>query len=117
MIGTLVVACQGPAPDPGEVPDMPAAGVPLTLAEQRARTISDLHYDISLQIPAERSAAIRGTIVARFALSSIEDPLAFDFAQPAENVLAVVIDGKPVEFEVTNEHVVIPATGLRTGRN
>ena len=118
LIGTFGLACSGTTPErhPGNG-DLLSPGVPLPLAEHRARTISDLHYEISLSIPPQRSAAIRGSIAARFDLSSTEQPLIFDFAQPADRVLTVAANGKATEILVENEHLVIPRSDLRAGRN
>lgn len=38
----------------------PEAGVPLALAEERARTISDLRYELSFEIPADTRIDLLG---------------------------------------------------------
>ena len=105
---------------------LPVAGVPRTLAEQRAATISNLSYGVSLSIPEARQDPIIGTIVVEFDLSEATAPLVFDFAQPAESLLAVragepdgdsPTDGQTVETMVQDEHVIVPASALRQGAN
>ena len=44
----------------------PAPGVPLELARERARLIRELRYDLTLSIPADKSAPIVGRSVVRF---------------------------------------------------
>ena len=39
-------------------PQDPEPGVALSLAEHRARTISDLHYAVSFAVPAARDSAV-----------------------------------------------------------
>ena len=91
-------------------------GVALELAEQRAATIFNVHYDVRLVVPAEREQPIAGSVTASFTLTEI-GPLVFDFAQPAESVHAVRTAGSPVDFEVRDEHVIVPAETMSPGHN
>ncbi|MEZ5317563.1 MAG: M1 family aminopeptidase [Vicinamibacterales bacterium] len=100
---------------PGGVPAGP--GVPLALAQDRAARVSDLHYDLSLEVPAERTEPIQGTMTATFALSSARTPLRFDFAQPPAHLLEVTANGRPVETAIVEQHVAIPAASLVEGEN
>ena len=61
---------------------IPDAGIPLWLAEDRARRVSDLRYEIHLRIPARKTDPVTGRLAATFALHGADSPLAFDFAQP-----------------------------------
>ena len=91
-------------------------GVALELAERRTATIFNVHYDVRLAIPEEREQPIAGSLTASFTL--IEGgPLIFDFAQPAESVHAVRVAGEPVDFEVRNEHVIVPPEAVSPGHN
>jgi len=82
-------------------------GVSFELADHRARTISELKYEIWLTIPERRVEPITGKIRATFRLEGAETVI-FDFAQPKERIKAVRISGEPVVFEVRDEHVIIP---------
>jgi aminopeptidase N len=95
----------------------PAPGIPLALAEARARRVSALEYDLSLTIPDNRARPIDGRIVATFQLADAAAPLAFDFAQPAERVRSVRANSADVEAEIANGHVVIPRRSLVQGAN
>ncbi len=91
-------------------------GVSYELAARRAATISDLRYDVHLVIPATRSEAVGGQVVASFELAE-PGPVIFDFAQPAGSVHAVRLGGEPVPFEARNEHVIVApdAGGVAAG--
>lgn len=91
------------------------SGVSLELASDRRSRISDLRYQIELEIPSSRTEPIRGELVARFNLESVDGPLLLDFAQPSDRLLAVGVGGEPVAARVVNEHVVIPASALAAG--
>ena len=91
-------------------------GVALDLAEQRAATIFNVLYDVRLAIPEERAEPITGNVNTSFTLTEV-GPVIFDFAQPPESVHAVRIAGEPVDFEVRNEHVIVPAEAVSPGHN
>ena len=91
-------------------------GVALQLAERRAATIFNVHYDVRLSIPAARAEPIDGSVTTSFTLTEV-GPLVFDFAQPAEHVQAVRVAGEPVDFEARDEHIVVPAAALSPGHN
>ncbi len=104
------IAHTRPAPNPD-------AGVPLALADERASRISGLAYDASFDLPANRADPIKGKIAAHFTLNTAATPLAFDFAQPADHVIAVTANGKPTTPTIANGHVIIPAAALASGSN
>ncbi len=47
----------------------PGPGIPLEVATRRAAIVSDLRYELSLNVPREQQAPITGTMTASFALS------------------------------------------------
>ncbi len=91
-------------------------GVTLELAERRAATIFNVHYDVRLAIPAQRNRPVTGSVTASFTLTET-GPVIFDFAQPADSVHAVRAAGEPVDFEVRDEHVVVPVEAVSPGHN
>jgi len=96
---------------------LPEAGIPQWLAEERAKRISDLRYDVSFTIPERRDQPVTGILTATFALADANDGLAFDFAQPAGNVHGVSANGRAVEPIIANGHIVIPEDALVDGPN
>jgi aminopeptidase N len=100
-------------PAPTNVAGDPGPGVPLTLAEERARRISDLRYDLRFSIPPDRSAPVTGAVTITFNLKDASRPLALDFSQPAR----ITGGSHGADVVVTGEHVIVPAARLREGRN
>jgi len=98
-------------------PAVPDAGIPLTLAEDRAQRVTDLRYFVTLRVPAAKDQPIRSRLVATFRLLDAGEGLAFDFAQPSDKLLAVTANGGGVTPRVENGHVVIPAGTLLEGDN
>lgn len=90
-------------------------GVSLVLAERRAAQIHDVRYEVALAIPADRAEPITGRVTARFDRATADGALVFDFAQPADHVLAVRRDAEPIDYEVRDEHVVVPGSALGAG--
>lgn len=91
-------------------------GIPEAMADDRAERISDLTYEASFTVPVVRSEAVRGSLTATFALAHADTDLAFDFAQPAEKLLAARVNGVATTDVVARDgHVVVPADLLRAG--
>ena len=98
----------------GEIGVDVSPGVALELAERRAATIFNLHYDVRFVIPAARAEPITGNVTASFTLTE-PGPVVFDFAQPADHVQEVRVAGEPVDFEARDEHVVVPGAAMSPG--
>jgi aminopeptidase N len=98
-------------------PAAPRPGIPLALAEDRAARISDLRYDVNLEIPAARTEPVRGTIAAAFVLADASRPVAFDFAQPADHLVTVTANQQEIAAAIVDQHVSIPASALVEGAN
>lgn len=97
-------------------PVLVAPGIPEALADDRAARVSDLTYEASFTIPAVKTEPVRGEVTATFTLSSADTGLAFDFAQPADRVLSVRVNGTATTQVVSRGgHLVVPATLLRAG--
>lgn len=102
---------------PGRTAPVIGPGISEALAEDRAARISDLSYEVSLDIPAARAEPIKGSITARFTLSHVKAPLAFDFAQPSEKFLGATVNGTPApEATSADGHIVVTAGSLLPGR-
>jgi aminopeptidase N len=114
MLGFMVaLSLLGASSQP---PVEPGSGVSETLAQERAAAIKDLKYELSFTIPAERQAQVRGRSLVRFTLESARR-LVFDFAQPADRLLAVRAAGRTIPATVRDGHIVIPAEMTRAGAN
>src|SRR4029453_1406569 len=95
--------------------ESPAPGVPVTVAEERARRISNLRYDLHFTIPADSAAPIDAKATLRFALVDRASPLVLDFAAPGP--LQAESRGRPISVVAANEHVLIPPSDLVEGEN
>ena len=95
----------------------PASGVPLALAQERARRVSSLRYDLDIVVPADAGMPVTGTVTIRFTLSDASSPLAVDFGEPADHISSIAIAGRQVPIRVTNGHILLPAAVLSAGEN
>ena len=106
-------APQGSAGAEGDAP--PGRGVPLSLAEERARRITNLRYDLHFSIPAALSQGVEGEATIRFTLDDAARPVALDFSEPG--ALRTRINGHSVTLLAANDHVLLPAAALKKGSN
>ena len=98
-------------------PPPPAAGIAESLAHDRAGRITDLRYDVTFNVPSKKDAPIAAHLRATFALSNKARPLAFDFAQPVEKLIAMHANRNIIEPRVESQHIVIPTSALLEGEN
>jgi aminopeptidase N len=92
------------------------AGVSEALAEERRAIVGDLRYELRFTVPAQRTEPVRGSSVVRLNLPA-PHRLVFDFAQPRERVSRVRANGRDVQADVVNGHIVVPAAATRAGAN
>ena len=104
------------APTPGGAQTAtPGPGIPLEVATRRAAVITNLRYELSLTVPREPTRALTGTMTARFQLSDASTPLVLDFAPGQKNVTGVTVNGTPTTATFPQDHIVLPASALKTG--
>ena len=82
------------------LPD-PEPGISEALAANRAARISNIHYDLKLEIPAQRDQPILGTARLRFDLKDHGSPLVLDFAPGPDHILSV-----SVPYRLANGHMI-----------
>lgn len=92
-------------------------GVSRELAQDRARRVSRLGYELDLNVPADKAAPIAATETVRFHLADAGQLLQLDFRERTANLRALLINGQPVAIDHRAEHLVLPAAQLRTGPN
>jgi aminopeptidase N len=112
LLSVLLVtatSCDGPLP-----PLPTEAGVSLELAELRSATISNLEYDVALDVPAARAEPVRGRTTLSFDWNDPEERgVVLDFLDAATRVTAVQVNGRDVEWRAENDHVVVDADALQ----
>ena len=89
------------------------AGISRQLADYRAARISDVRYDLSLDVTGRDTA--RGNVTIAFTRSGSGDAI-IDFRGPGLG--AIVLNGATLPSDVTNGmHIRLPAESLRRGTN
>jgi aminopeptidase N len=69
----------------------PEPGIPQILAAERARTISNLRYDLSFDIPPAVSDPIQANVVIRFVKTASDQPVVLDFVPGASAIRSVSV--------------------------
>src|SRR3954470_3037623 len=116
-VGAFVITIMGAA---GRLPsravqEAPEAGVPLSLAEERAQRVRDLRYTLHFAIPADARMPIKADVTVRFTLTDARRPLALDFA--AEGPVRGESQGRSIDIVAASEHLLIKSADLREGEN
>ena len=92
-------------------------GVSADLAAVRTRTIDELRYQLTFDIPTDLKAPVRGQEVIRFVLREVPESLILDFAPSDGAVSSLQVDGAASRYAVVNGHLVVPSSALRVGVN
>lgn len=89
-------------------------GISLDLARRRAKQLSSVRYDLSLDLTAKDTAA--GSAVIRFDRMGNSGDLVLDFRGPTLGDL--IVNGRPLSrAERVDGHLILPAALLKTGAN
>ena len=92
-------------------------GVSWELAQHRKQTISNIRYEIELDIPGDMNKPIHGSETIRFQLSKTDQDVVLDFRQPSNYIKNVMMRGEAIDYQAESEHIVIPAQHFKTGEN
>src|SRR5262245_56970077 len=96
----------------------PDAGISVELARDRASRISELRYELSFTIPAERREPVAGQVTIAFTLADPPPTLAVDFdPHRAQAIHAVEINSAPVDVPLVNGHLLVSGSRLHRGPN
>ncbi|SNC62689.1 aminopeptidase N [Hymenobacter gelipurpurascens] len=102
---------------PSATPVAVVPGVSQQLAEDRARRLSRLGYDLQLFVPSRKDQPIAATETVRFHLTDASQPVQLDFKEQADHLKSLKVNGKPVTIDFRQEHLVLPPQSLKTGPN
>lgn len=92
-------------------------GVSLELARYRAANVANINYRLYFDVPADAATPIKANAHVTFELASKQQPLQLDFREDSALLAAVTCNGKAIEIDHRNEHLVIPAAALKVGVN
>ena len=93
------------------------SGVSEAMATQRASQISNVHYNLSFDIPKEQEAPIPSQLVLNFDLAQLQEPVYLDFKEETSNIKSVSINEKNVAILHEKEHIILPRKYLVEGNN
>ena len=93
------------------------SGVSYLLAQYRSKVISNVQYNIRLNIPEQKMGAITGQEKIGFTLKQNTQPLQLDFKQPADHVQSVLVNHKISTVNSQQEHLIIDHHLLKVGNN
>ncbi len=96
-------------------PEIPEAGVSFALNEVRKELISNLSYDLRLQIPSQKKDPIVGQITIDFDRADDDGPVVLDFSPPNAQVTSVQQKTQAVDFQLVNGHLLAGPRGLTAG--
>ncbi len=91
------------------------AGVSHALAQLRKENISNVNYSLCFSVPERKDSAVYGKASIGFDIDAPQE-IVFDFSEE-QNVNAVSVNGSRAEYNIHNEHIIIPASFFKKGTN
>lgn len=95
----------------------PEKGVSQQLANHRKEAISKIHYQLELDIPAQKDQKIGAVEKVSFQLKSKKYPVALDFKEDPAKLKSIAVNGVPIQLLHVDEHIIIAAKYLKLGEN
>ncbi len=111
IISTIFSSCR-----PG-ISKLLEPGVSRELALYRVRYISDVHYKLFLDIPADKSQAVTGNIHIDFKQARAQHGVIIDFQAAENHIHWVSANNMPTDYQFINNHIIIPASSIKPGQN
>lgn len=90
-------------------------GVSHDLALRRAQQLSDISYNLTLQVPPDVDAPVEGKVNIMFTLKERQD-VVLDFQGELDS-LPVQVNRRNVRLFLEDEHIVVPRHFVRKGKN
>lgn len=113
----LFLVSQACTPDDDQQPILLEPGVNRALAGHRSSLLENISYDLTFSLPEKANLPIPASVDLRFDLLRVDTPLILDFRQPADQVLAINVNGREVVPDCQADHVLIPDQVLSPGKN
>ncbi|MBB5637862.1 aminopeptidase N [Pedobacter cryoconitis] len=92
-------------------------GVSRSLAVYRKSVLTEIHYKLELNIPAQKKEAISAHEVLNFNLSTARLPLQLDFKEDPSKISLLTINGKTASVKHDKEHLILLPEFLKKGDN
>ena len=92
-------------------------GVSEQLAHFRKKQISDVRYDLSFEIPNQKSENINSNLTLNLNISDVSQPLILDFKEKSQNIKSVSANGKNIGIVHEKGHILISPEALILGKN
>ena len=90
-------------------------GISEELAISRKENIENLEYSLKLSIPEYRDSLITGNIDIMFNVSRAQE-IIIDFRE-LDNIKEITVNGEKSDYELKNEHIIIPSDVILKGSN
>ena len=112
-ISLLFASCEKPISDA----HFYDSGISSELAQFRKQQVSGIHYSLSFEIPAEKSAPIPSSLLLEVEISDVSHPVILDFHEKTSHLLSLEVNGEKTEIDHRDQHLIIPTDALTNGTN
>ena len=116
IISTLLLCCCGAHNGCKDSKDaLYDSGISQQLAQHRKNNIKELEYELFFSIPEKKDYPVEGKAKITFVIES-QQAVIIDYRE-TDNIEKVIANDKETEYELLNEHIIIPASAIQNGCN
>ncbi len=94
-----------------------STGVPLDMADYRAKQVQDVVYHLSFNITKEKELPITASLVLEATINDLFYPLYLDFKEQSSALQNLIVNEKTIAITHDKEHITIPKESLQLGSN
>ncbi len=92
-------------------------GISIELAQFRKQQVSDIHYQLTFEIPEKVSDPIPARLILEANVSDLSHPLILDFHEEKSHLSSLKVNDEVSEINHQNQHLIIPKQALKKGTN
>ncbi|WP_303318813.1 M1 family aminopeptidase [Flavivirga abyssicola] len=92
-------------------------GISLDLSTYRKTQVEDVVYNLKFNIPLKKEDSIASELKLNLKVKDLESPLYLDFNEKKSFIKNVIANGKVIEVNHKQEHLIISETDLKLGNN
>ncbi|REG84526.1 M1 family metallopeptidase [Algoriphagus antarcticus] len=93
------------------------SGISLELAQFRKQQVANIHYNLSFDIPAQKSDPIPSHLTLEIEIIDLSHPLILDFHEESSHLLSLKVNGNETEINHQDQHLIISKEALIKGSN
>ncbi len=92
-------------------------GISLKLAQYRKQQVNNVLYELSFNIPLEKTTQILAKLKLKLSINTLKNDLFLDFNESTTKLKYIIVNGNKTAIKHKKEHIIINKNTLKKGNN